>query len=129
MSGLIHCGCSRSAGPGLAELQGTWVGLEMNGPRGECRISIQGNRVRFQGAHTNEWYAGTLTLNESMIPKQAVIQIEECGFPQYVNKSARAIYKLETKTLTLAGNEPGTEAAPTDFLPSDRTRVFVFTRQ
>ena len=55
----------------------------------------------------------------------------ECGFPKYVNQTAKAIYKLEGKSLTIAGNEPGKEAVPTAFErnPTSQTRAFVFTKQ
>ena len=57
--------------------------------------------------------------------------VGESGFPRYVKQSAKAIYKLEGQTLTLAGNEPGNEAVPTAFERSStsQTRAFVLTRQ
>ena len=54
-----------------------------------------------------------------------------CPAPKYINQTAKAIYKLEGKTLTIAAHEPGDEAVPTTFEPSvgNRMRAFVFTRQ
>ncbi len=94
-------------------------------------MTVSGNRMKFQGARTNEWYGATLTLNEATNPKQALIQIQECGVPQYVNKTTRAIYKLEKNTLTIAANEPGVEATPTEFMrrATNRSRVFVFFKR
>ncbi len=56
---------------------------------------------------------------------------QECGFPQYVNKSTRAIYRLEGNTLTIAANEPGLDVTPTGFLRSatNRIRSFFFAKQ
>jgi hypothetical protein len=72
-----------------------------------------------------------LALSPKTHPKQAIILIEACAFPRYVNRLAKAIYKLEGKTLTIAGNEPGNEAVPTAFgrNPASQTRAFAFTRQ
>ena len=131
LSGLVYCGCGSGSKPNLTELEGTWVGQEIDGPKGECRMTVLGNHMKFQGARTNEWYSASLTLNQSTSPKQAVIQIEECGFPQYVNKNTRAIYKLEKNTLTIGANEPGVDVTPTEFQRSrtNHTRGFVFTKQ
>ncbi len=54
-----------------------------------------------------------------------------CGFPLYKNQRGNAIYKVEGKTLTLAGNEPGNATVPTAFERGgvDHTRVFVFNKQ
>jgi uncharacterized protein (TIGR03067 family) len=131
LSALVYCGCGGSSKSNLSELEGTWVGQEVDGPRGDCRMTVSGNRMKFQGARTNESYSASLTLNQSTSPKQAGIHIEECSFPQYVNKDSRAIYRLETNTLTIAANEPGVDVTPTEFQRSatNRSRVFVFAKQ
>jgi RNA polymerase sigma factor (sigma-70 family) len=124
-------GANNSGGPGgAASLQGTWIGEEVGGQSGQCRLTVSGDSLRFQGARASEWYAGKLTLEQNTSPKQATILITECGFAQYVGKTARSIYKLEQNTLTIAGNEPGVDATPTGFERSaeNRVRVFVFTK-
>ena len=128
---LLSCGCASTPKRDLSRLQGNWVGEEIGGEKGECRMAIEGDTVKFQGARRQDWYVGTLTLNPKADPKQALVLIADCGFRQYVNKTTRAIYKLEGKTLTLAGHEPGNEAAPTAFGrdPATQTRAFVFTRR
>ena len=72
-----------------------------------------------------------MTLNPKAQPKQAMILIGECAFPKYVNQTAKAIYKLEGKSLTIAHNGPGNEAVPTAFERdlAAQTRAFAFTRQ
>jgi uncharacterized protein (TIGR03067 family) len=130
-SGLVYCGCGGGSQSNAPELEGTWIGQEIDGPKGDCRMTVSGNRMKFQGARTNEWYSAVLTLNQTTSPKQVVIHIEECGFPQYLNKNTRAIYKLEKNTLTIGANEPGVDVTPTEFQRSatNRTRGFVFTKQ
>ncbi len=131
LSGLVYCGCGGSSKSSLAELEGAWVGQELMGVPGECRMTVAGDQMKFQGAMTNEWYTALLTLNPATDPKQAIVQIKECGFPQFANKSAHAIYKLEKNTLTIAAGEPGVDATPSGFLRSatNRIRCFVFTKQ
>jgi uncharacterized protein (TIGR03067 family) len=128
---LLCCGCASTPKRDLTKLQGTWVGEEIGGPKGECKMTIEGATLKFQGARTEEWYVATLTLNPKTQPKQALVRIGDCPAPKYINQTAGAIYKLEGKTLTIAAHEPGDEAVPTTFEHSagDRMRVFVFNRQ
>jgi len=50
--------------------------------------------------------------NPSTSPKQADVLIENCSVPQSINKTAKAIYRVEGKSFTIAANEPGDEAVP-----------------
>jgi uncharacterized protein (TIGR03067 family) len=128
---LLSCGCASTPQRDLSQLQGNWVGEEIGGEKGECRMTIEGDTVKFQGVRPQDWYVGTLTLNPKTHPKQALLLIKDCGIRQYVNKTGLAIYKLEDKTLTLAAHEPGNDTVPTAFGrdPASQTRAFVFTRQ
>ena len=126
-------GASGAGGPGTQALQGTWTGEEIGAgaQKGQCRMTVSGDWLRFEGVRPQEWYAGKLTLKPKTNPKQATIQISECGVAQYVGKSAHMIYKLEQNQLTIAGNEPGRDVIPTEFERSEAksTRVFVFSKQ
>ena len=128
---LLSCGCASTPKQDLSRLQGSWVGEEIGGQKGQCRMTVEGDTVKFQGALQQDWYVGTLTLDPKANPKQATVRVNDCGLRQYVNKTTRAIYKLEGKKLTLAAHEPGNEAVPTAFGhdPASQTRAFVFTRQ
>jgi uncharacterized protein (TIGR03067 family) len=128
---LLSCGCASTPQGELTQLQGNWVGEEIGGEQGQCRMALEGDTIKFQGARQQDWYVGTLTIDPKAHPKQALLLIRDCGVRQYVNKTARAIYKLEDKTLTLASHEPGNDAAPAVFGhdPASQTRAFVFTRQ
>jgi len=112
-------------------LQGTWIGQEVGGPQGECRLTVSGNSIKFQGARAEEWYEATITLKPKASPKRATALIERCPAPQYVHKTTNFLYKIEGKTLTLAGNEPGSEKEPTAFErnPDNPVRTFVFNKQ
>jgi uncharacterized protein (TIGR03067 family) len=112
-------------------LQGTWVGQEVGGPQGECRLTVSGNSIKFQGARAEEWYEGTVTLKPKTSPKRAAVLIERCSAPQYVNKTTNFIYKIEGETLTLAGNEPGSAKEPTAFErnPENPVRTFFLNKQ
>ena len=128
---LVSCGCASTPKRDLSRMQGTWVGKEIGGEKGECRTTIEGDTIKFQGAQPQEWYVGTLTLNPKLKPKQAMLLIQTCAFPKYVNQTAKAIYRLEGKSLTIAHNGPGNEAVPTAFKRdlAAQTRAFAFTRQ
>jgi len=109
---------SNSAQPSKVEptaLQGRWRGKEA-GRRdaGTGTIVIEGSTLEAHLANTNEWYKATITLFDTT-PKQMVMIIKECPFPQYVGQTACAIYELKDGALTITGNEPGFLAAPTDF--------------
>ena len=94
-------------------------------------MTIEGDTIKFQGAQQQEWYVGKLTLIPKANPKQAMLMIESCAYPKYVNETARAIYKLEGKSLMMAHNVPGKDTVPTAFAPNPaaQTRAFIFTRQ
>jgi uncharacterized protein (TIGR03067 family) len=130
---LLFCGgCASTANPpkhDLAKLQGTWIGHEVDGPPGECRMTISGDSLKAQAAGQDESYAAKLILAPGASPKQADLLIADCSAPQYIHKTAKMIYKIEGKTLTIAGHEPGDETAPTGFERDGQSRVFVFTRQ
>ena len=112
----------------LQRLQGTWVGKEV-GKEGEVKVVISDDTIHFTGASPQEWYKGTMVLNEETTPKQADVTISECAMWNYVGKISKAIYKREELSieLTLAGSEPGDESRPSTFEPSAGTRVFHLT--
>ena len=128
---LLCCGCASTPKRDLTRLQGNWVGKELSGPGGNCRMTVEGDTFKFQGARAEDWYVGTLTLDPKTQPKQAMVKIVDCPAPSYINKTTQAIYKLEGKTLTIGAHEPGDEKAPTtfDLSADDRMREFTFTRQ
>ena len=78
-------------------------------------MTIAGDALKFQGARSEEWYAAKLIMKPGTNPKQADILIENCSAPQYIKKMAKAIYKVDGKTLTIAANEPGDQSLPTGF--------------
>jgi len=114
---LLLAGCSPLPKPDVATLQGTWQGRVLQGnPQHPCSLVISGKNYEFRDiADTNVWYKGTFTLREDTTPRQYIAVIGECPFPQYVGKASMAIYRLESDTLTITGNEPGNPAAPSAF--------------
>jgi len=103
--------------------QGKWRGKE-SGAEGSCSLVLQGSILEFRGADTNEWYKATFSAYDST-PKQLVVLVTDCPMPQYVGKTAYAIYQLENGTLTITGNEPGNPLVPAGFdAPGARKLVF-----
>ncbi len=125
------CGCATTSKRDLSALQGTWLGHEVAGPPGECHMTIAGDAFKFQGARQEEWYTAKLVLLPNTHPKQADIVIENCSAPQYNGKTAKAIYRLEGRTLTIAAKEPGDASLPAGFErnATSEARVFVFNKQ
>lgn len=124
------CGCASPGKRELSRFQGTWVGHEISGPTGDCRMTVVGDSLKFQGAQPQEWYAAKFIPNPNAAPNEADVLIQDCPAPQYIGKTAKGIYRLEGKTLTIAANEPGDDSRPTGFdrNATSRARVFVFTR-
>lgn len=125
MAGAFAAACATFPRSDLAVLQGTWKGEETGrSTEGKCRLVISGNSLLFRGADTNEWYKGTFALKEQTSPKQLVGKILDCPEPKYIGKEVQAIYRIETGTLTLTGNEPGNPQVPAGFdAPGARTFV------
>jgi hypothetical protein len=107
-----------------ADFQGKWQGDEGGA---KSSMVIQGTTLEFHGATENEWYKGSFSLYE-MDPKQMVLHITDCPFPQYKDRTGYAIYKLENGVLTITGNEPGALTAPAAF-DAPAARKVVFKRQ
>jgi uncharacterized protein (TIGR03067 family) len=110
-------------------IQGTWTGHEVGRENGKCTLTVSENNIEFRGAHPQEWYKATFTLDEKTEPKSGDFLIKECPGPKLVGKIAKVVYKIENNTLTLSGNEPGVDARPTSFERSGNRRVFVFTKE
>ena len=134
-SGILATGCSKShtpdpvaaQKPDSVVLQGTWSGQELGGTTpGSPSLIVEGTKVEFHGANTQEWYRATFLIREDKTPKQLEAVISECPFPEYVGKTSRAIYRIEDGKMTLAANEPGNPAVPASF-DAQGARKFVLT--
>lgn len=109
-------------------LQGTWNGQEVGASdQGTSRMVIRGSSLDFHGANSNEWYKANFTLYDTA-PKQLVVAITDCPAPEYVGRTAYAIYEIKDGTLTVAGNEPGNPVAPASF-DAPGARKFVFKQK
>lgn len=122
---ILGAGCSTVPQSDTTALQGRWKGKDSGGSgEGLCCLTISGNTIEFRAADTNEWYKGTFTLRQDTNPKQLVAVVSECPAPQYIGKTAYAIYRLEAGRLTLTGNEPGKNEVPSGFdAPGSRKLV------
>lgn len=133
--GIVASGCSKSQTansvtlqkPDSVVLRGTWSGQEVGAEiQGSPSLTFEGTNLEFHGANTQEWYKATFTLREDTTPKQLVAVVTECPAPQYVGKTAHAIYKIEDGKLTIAGNEPGNPSVPASF-NAQGARQIIFT--
>jgi uncharacterized protein (TIGR03067 family) len=125
--GILAVGCAKSPQSDALALQGKWAGQEVGSQiPGASSLVIDGTNLEFVGADTNEWYKATFTLRDDTTPKQLVAVITDCPAPQYIGKTANAIYKIEDGKFTLTGNEPGNPAVPGSF-DAPHARELVFT--
>ena len=128
-AGILASGCSKSHKPDSLTLQGTWSGQELGANReGSPSLILDGTKMEFHGANTNEWYKATFSLREDTTPKQLEAVVSDCPFPNYVGKTVHGIYKIEDGKFTLTANEPGIPAVPVSF-DAQNTRKFVFTQK
>lgn len=111
-----------------AELEGTWIGTEVNGGPDGWTFIFTGKTAQCS-CSTTEWYNGNTTVNTSAVPKHLNIRITECSVSQFVGLVTLAIYKISGDTLTFAGNAPGVQERPASFDPVGDTRVFVAIKQ
>jgi uncharacterized protein (TIGR03067 family) len=133
---LITAGCSTPQTPrsghlttpnDLAALQGSWGGRVVQGDtKNPCSFVVSGTTYEFHDlAETNVWYKGTFSLREETTPRQFVASISDCPFPQYIGKSATAIYRIGHGNLTITANEPGSVSIPATFDAPDASRLEV----
>ena len=122
-------GCSTLHKSDASALQGTWSGREIGAnPETPRHLVISGAHLEYRGTNPNDWAKGTFTLREDTQPRQLLLALTECGYPEYVGKNVCIIYKLENGTLTAAASEPGSPALPSSFDAPDARRM-VFKKQ
>lgn len=129
--GLIIHGCGGSEDSAKTDqelMQGIWAGTDA-GMNMEFKMTVSGNKFNMESTDSTVIYKGTFVLNEKVTPKQADYKIDECNIDQYVGTTAKGIYKIENNSLIIAGNEPGSDIRPTDFVADDMTQVFTLKKQ
>lgn len=125
--GILNAVASTLPQTDVQALQGKWTGQEVGAQvPGTSSLVIDGTKLEFVGANTNEWYKATFTLRDDTTPKQFVAVITDCPVPQLIGKTSHAIYKIENGKFTLTGNEPGNPAVPESF-DATEARELVFT--
>lgn len=130
-AGLIIHGCGSSEDSAKSDqqlLQGTWAGTAA-GMDTEIIMTISDNNFDMKTTDSEIWYKGTFVLNNKVTPKQADFKINECNIEQYVGAIAKGIYKIENDTFIFAGNEPGSDIRPADFVANEMTQVFTLKRK
>jgi beta-lactamase regulating signal transducer with metallopeptidase domain len=111
-----------------ASLLGKWTGKEIGGKAGgTASLVVEGSNFEFHGGDTNEWYKAAFSEYDTT-PKQLVIKISACPFPEYVGRTSYAIYELKDGGLTIAGNEPGNPCVPGNF-DAAGSRKLVFKQE
>ena len=121
---LVASGCAKAHKSDSAVLQGTWKGQEAVGnATGVASLVLSGTNLELQGADPREWYKATFTLLDDKTPKQMLVTITACPNPQYVGKTACAIYQIQDGALTIAARAPGDTNVPTRFDEPDLRKI------
>ena len=118
------------------ELEGTWIGYEVDGAEGTWTFIATENEmdISYDGEYELVG-ATTFTLDTESTPKEINITIltyilDGDPYTGYDNQISLGIYKIENANLlTTAANEPGSEVRPTDYNPDGDSRVFILTKQ
>ncbi|MBN2180660.1 MAG: TIGR03067 domain-containing protein [Sedimentisphaerales bacterium] len=130
-AGIFICGCgsSEDAPPSDQDLmQGAWAGAAA-GMEAEFTMTVSGDNFDMRMTGGEIWYKGTFVLNDKVTPKQADFKITESNFEEYVGTTAKAIYKIENDTLTVASNEPGSGTVPASFEQTGEAQVFTLKKK
>jgi uncharacterized protein (TIGR03067 family) len=113
---LLASGCSTVQKSDTVALEGTWKGYDKAQPAaGTCSVKFSKNTVEFHGVDKDDWCKGIFTLHEDTNPKQIIATILEAPDARVVGQTIHAIYRIESTTLTLAGNQPGNPDVPSGF--------------
>ncbi len=112
----------------LKQMQGTWTGKETGREdAGTCKLKVEGNKMEFEGWHEKEWYKGTFQIVTENKHNEIHSTVDECPIPEFIDKLAKSIYKLEGGKLTIAGRRPGSDSTPNGF-DDPKARHFIFEK-
>jgi len=110
-----------------AELSGTWTGTDDTGePYTFFFTSTNWSLTNDIG---DNWHEGTYTFNDNSKPKQIDLFFTNSAENQFIEKTALYIYKIEKKTLTLTGSDPGNNYRPSEFSEGGATQTFIVVNE
>jgi uncharacterized protein (TIGR03067 family) len=124
-------GCGRKAGESKSAggLEGHWIAAQAGQQGGNYKVTIDGNRLDYRGANSNDWCIATFALNEQVQPPQIDLTIREMGDAHYVGKIALGIYQLQDDQLIVAAGEPGSTERPTSLSGGPNIRTLSLKRE
>ncbi len=128
---ILFTACEESTtGPSVItdeRLVGTWIGEEVGGSSGWTGTFTE-TALTNESPSGNENYTATYTIYDTD-PRRMDCLITDCNYPEYIGKTAHAIYKIVGDTLVMAGNEPGNASIPSAFTSSGNTRLYKLVKQ
>ena len=106
------------------KFQGNWSGSKDDA---KVEVSINGNRISFNSS-TGEWYKGTYSTDDTTVPKQITMTIEDCPFEEFKGQVSLGIYVLDGDSLSITACRPGDPTPPTGF-DDPRSKSLEITRK
>ena len=115
--GLTASNQSRAEESDLKRMEGTWIGVVVGEEEeGKVTMTIERDRVEFQGSNPQEWYKGEIELGgDDEKLKKLYATIKECPIKELIDKVCKGIYKLDDDTLTISATAPGSDDGPKGF--------------
>jgi uncharacterized protein (TIGR03067 family) len=111
-----------------AELLGTWIGREADGP-GEWHITFNADGLFEISGPGGEWHKGSYACDDDKDPKHLNLYIKQSHDPTYLEKTCFAIYRIDGNTLTYAAQKPEMTNRPSSLGPGNGGRVFEFVKK
>ena len=111
------------------ELEGTWLGYEIENPRWEWTLTIQRDRFALACEEGDIWYSGHLELNANCARNKMDLEIHETSIPSCSGKTSFGIYEMEAETLLLVASRPGDGLRPWTFEETRSSVALVFEKR
>jgi len=116
----------------VTELEGTWIGYEVNNSSIEWTFIFTGDQMDVTpDPLTLEWYLADVSIETLIYPKQIDMTATDCGVSSYIGYLTKGIYNIQNDTiLTLSACEPGNTDRPSSFPDANvDERTMILTKQ
>ena len=111
-----------------SELEGSWVGCEVQRPLIDWTLTIKGNQFSLVREDMSAWYKGFIRLNKNCRLKKIDLEVIDTAVQISDGKTSLGIYEVDGDTLTIIATDPGDHLRPLSFDEPDTSSKFFFTK-